>query len=187
MTMITVSTELDKDELYWQLRQENDQFLERQRWWWKHMANGILKSQAQRERQRLAREAEQLISGRLALMGYQVNPTTHKCPFDLWVADDQGRAVRVEVKISLYSQASGRYQANIRHDQAELLVFIARNGRDWVYVIPMGDVTPRHHIAIWSYCPGDYTGRWAAYLEAWEYLRQALEQANPQSYQLPLL
>jgi len=143
----------DKDDpLYWQMRQENERFLRRQQWRVQY-GNGTLQSQG--ELQRLAREAEQIVAERVETMGYQATLTTHKCPFDLWVCNHTGRAVRVEVKLSRYHphKRGGRYQANIRHDQADLLVFIARNGQDWPFVIPMADIAPRRNIAIWASCP----------------------------------
>ena len=189
-TMPIVDVEYDKDDpLYWQMRQEYEDILRRNYWWWRHYLNGTLQSQRQREAQRLAREAEQRIAQRVQAMGYQANPTTHKAPFDLWVQDDLGRAVRVEVKISryYYSKKGGRYQADVRHyDQADLLVFIARNGQDWPFIIPMADIAPRRHVAIWSYCPADYNGQWAPYLNAWDHLQQAIEAAAAYSWQPPL-
>jgi len=185
--MMTAAWESDsRDPLYWQMRRENDAFLLRQYWYWRHWANGALLGHRRRS-QELARDAERIVARLIRQMGYQVHPTTHKCPFDLWVSDAHGRAIRVEVKISLYnnSPAGGRYQANIRqHHDADLLVFIARNGRDWPFIIPMADITPRRNIAIWSYCPGDYTGRWAGYLNAWPLLDQIMAGSQPADYQL---
>ncbi len=178
------------DPLYWQMRQKNDEFLRRQYWWARHHLNGTLIND---QRQKLAREAERIVSNLARKLGYQATSTPHKCPFDLWIRGDDGRAVRIEVKISLYHRCiepkkGGRFQANIRHhDQADLLVFIARNGQDWHFVIPMKRIVPRHNIAIWSPCPAHYRGQWAKYLEAWEHLQRAIEQAQPQSCQLPLL
>ena len=169
------------DPLYWQMREENDEFLRRQRWWWVHFKNGTLKNKRQREAQQLSREAEQVVDALVRQMGYRTQTTTHKCPFDLWVQDEAGRAVKVEVKISRYHQlkkGGGRYQCDVRHhDQADLLVFIARNGQDWPFVIPMSHIAPRRNIAIWSYHPEAYGGQWARYLKAWEHLHQAIEAA----------
>lgn len=176
----------DKDALYWELRRENDEFLKRRQWWNYHFINGTLRSQ----RLRLAQEAEAKVAIYLqAQFGYQVNPTTYKCPFDLWVTDDWNRMARVEVKLSLYHQngdKGGRFQANLRHHEADILIFIARNGRDWPFVIPMAVLGSRNNIAIWSYCPGDYTGQWAPYLDAWTYLDQALHSARPRARQISL-
>lgn len=145
--------------------------------------------QRRREQHRLARQAEQQVAGRLRTRGYLVHPTTHKSPFDLWVQDQSGRAARVEVKISLYNQSSkgGRFQARIHNAVADLLIFIARNGRDWEFVIPMADISPRKNIAIWSACPADYAGRWAPYLDAWDNLDQAIQTGQAPAWQLALL
>ena len=158
------------------LHQENHQFLRTQQFRCYTTAEEAKSKQIE-----LAREAEQQVARRVQSLGYQVNLTSHKCPFDLWVADHTGRAIQVEVKLSRYHQhkRGGHYQANIRHDQADLLIFIARNGRDWSFVIPMADVFPRNNITIWSHCPGEHLGQWARYLEAWEYLHRAIRQAPP--------
>ncbi len=176
------------DPLYWQLRREFEAALRRQHWWWAHFCRGTLRSQRQLEAQRLSRAAERQGAGLIGAMGYQVHPTTHKAPFDLWVDDGQGRGVRVEVKISLYHDGhkGGRYQADVRHfDQADLLIFLARSpeetgqSQDWPFVIPMAQIAPRRNIAIWSICPVDYSGQWAPYLNAWQHLHQAIETARP--------
>lgn len=168
----------DKDSLYWEQRQENDRFIKSQGW-------QPARTEEQRRREALAAEAEEQVAELLRQMGYRVNPTTRNCAFDLWVADEADRAIKVEVKISLYN--GRRYQANIRHGKADLVVFIARNGSDWPYIIPMNEIGQRHNIAIWSKCPGDYKGQWQAYLNAWDHLHQAVSEAEPQSYQLSYL
>jgi len=174
-------------------RRENQDALRRQRWWWRHFLAGNLKSQLERERLRQATLAENEMACYLqGEFGYQVHLTTKQCPFDLWVADGQGRGARVEVKLStcrLASRGRGhRFQANIRRhkDAADVLIFIARNGRDWPFVIPMGQVGSRRNIAIWSACPGNYTGQWAPYLEAWDYLHQTISHSRPCQWQLGL-
>lgn len=181
----------DYDPLYWQMRRENDQFLRRQRWWWFHRLNGSLRSQRQRQAEELSRQAEKKTAKFLRAQGYQVNFTTRKAPFDLWVADDQGRSASVEVKISLLHQnkAGNRYQATISPAEiiwADLVIFIARNGQDWPYVIPMRAIKPRRNIAIWTACPADYRGQWARYLQAWHHLEQAIITSPPRAWQLSL-
>lgn len=98
--------ERDKDDplrFAWQMREENDEFLHRQRWWWWcHYQNGTLKNMRQLEAQRLSCEAEQVVDELVRQMGYRTQMTTHKCPFDLWVQDEAGRAIKVEVKISRF-------------------------------------------------------------------------------------
>jgi hypothetical protein len=162
------------------LHQEHNQFLRSQQFRRYYTAE-----EARAKQVELARKAEQLVARQVQSLGYQVNLTTHKCPFDLWVADYTGRTIQVEVKLSLYHQhkRGGRYQANVRHDQADLLVFIARNGRDWSFVIPMADISPRNNITIWSFCPGEHSGQWAKYLEAWDYLHLTIEQTQPRLWQ----
>jgi hypothetical protein len=164
-------------------QQRRDQFIAR-----------VIVDERRRQQTRLAREAEQSVAKRLQALGYQVHATPHKCPFDLWVNDGRG-AARVEVKLGLYhpSTHGGRFQAHI-HNEADLVIFIARNpstslgmyGRDWPFVIPMPDIRPRRNIAIWSECPADYSGQWAAYLEAWQHLHQAVEQGQARAWQLSL-
>lgn len=176
----------DDDFLYWQLRQQHEDFLYRQHWWWQHFCNGTLKSQSQVHR--LAQEAEVWVARKVAAFGYQVYLTTYKAPFDLWVEDDAGHAVRLEVKISLHRKhkRGGRFQCNVRHHQAEVLVFICRNGRDWPFVIPLAEVFPRTNITIWAAHPDQSRGQWAPFLQAWHHLHQALEQAQPRARQLTL-
>jgi hypothetical protein len=178
------------DALYWTLRQENDEFLKRQKWWWRHFIAGTLKSIRQRKAMALAAEAEASVAAMIRERGYDVALTTHNCPFDLWVQGDQERAARVEVKISLYAlckdrNKGGRFQARIhQHKAADLVVFIARNGQDWPFVIPMPDIGSRHNLAIWSPCPADYRGQWAAYLNAWKHLDDAVANTQRRVWQL---
>jgi hypothetical protein len=180
------------DTLYWTLRQENDEFIKRQRWWWRHLLAGTLKSIRQRQLFALATEAEQAVAAMIRARGYRVYLTTHKCPFDLWVVDGAGRAARVEVKISLYRRChdprkGGRFQANIRqHLDADLVVFVARNGQDWPFVIPMPEIRGRGNIAIWSRCPADSGGWLKGYLNAWEHLDHAVANTQRRVWQIRL-
>jgi hypothetical protein len=176
----------DKDVLYWQLRQEQEDFLQRQHWWWYHFINGTLKSH--NSAFQLAQEAEWLVAKQMASFGYYVYPTTHKTPFDLWVENDAGHAIKAEVKISRYNQhkRGGRYQCNVRHHQADILVFICRNDRDWPFVIPLDEVYPRMNITIWAAHPDQSRGQWAPYLQAWHHLHQAVSQAPSRPRQLTI-
>jgi hypothetical protein len=177
---------MNRDPLYWTMRQDNDAFLQRQRWWWLHYLNSTLVSQRQRHAHELAAEGEQIAAGLIRSLGYEAHQTTHKCPFDLWVNDAAGRAARVEVKTSLFDERQRRYQFDIRHDQTDVVICLAKNGRYWPYVIPIAGID-RRNIAIWSYCPGDYKGRWSIYLEAWQHLDQAITNSQPRCWQLALL
>lgn len=134
-------------------------------------------------------EAERYVAAVAKQMGYSARLTPATYPYDVDVFDSAGRLARVEVKISTI-QPNGRghrYQARIHHHHADLVIFIARNGSDWPYVIPMAAIAPRHNIAISSRCPGTYSGQWACYLEAWQHLRQAVENALPRPVQLNLV
>lgn len=181
----------DKDDpLYWQMRRDLYAFLTHQHWWWFHFTNGSLHSLKKRAAAILARWAEERAAEWIRAMGYKVWLTTPNCPFDLWVSNDQGNSVRVEVKVSLYydSPKGGRYQANVRHhDQADPLIFIARQGREcWPFIIPMSHIGPRRNVAIWSNHPLFYAGRWVPYLGAWQYLHETAAQVQPVYLQLPL-
>ncbi len=182
----------DKDLLYWDQRLDNDAFIKSINWWQRHWLAGTLKSQVERERLRQSRRAEEQIADLLRdEFGYRVYPTTANCPFDLWVADDQDRAARVEVKLSTYHLAhgdrGGRFQADIRQSaDVDLIIWIARNGRDWHYVIPAPDLKGRRNIAIWSECPGHYRGQWGHYLEAWDYLHQVVANTFKRTWQFSL-
>ena len=147
------------------------------------------KKQKQATTLALANDAERLVATVARQMGYSARLTPHSHPYDIEVFDSAGRVVRVEVKIStIQPNGTGyRYQARIHHHQADVVVFIARNGSDWPYVIPMAAIKPRLNIAISSKCPGNYSGQWARYLEAWRYLRRAVENAVPRPVQLNLV
>lgn len=134
----------------------------------------------------LARQAEKWVARRMEAFGYHTAPTPAKHPFDLWAWNDRGGAIRVEVKISLYCpyHGYGRYQAAIRNHDHDLLIFVARNGRDWPFVIP-AEIVPRTNLTIWTPCPGD-SKPWRPYLEAWDYLHQAIASHQPIGWQLPL-
>lgn len=101
-----------------------------------------------------------------------------------------GQAARVEVKTSLYtlSPKGGRYEANIRRHQqdTDLVIFLAKNGTWWPYIIPIAAIGQRHNISIWSYCPGDYKGQWAIYLDAWQHLEHVIQNTQPRHWQLSL-
>lgn len=182
----------DKDLQYWRQRLENEDFLRRQMWFWRHFRQGTLKSQRERAARELALTGEAQAAQMVRALGYQAHFTTHNCPFDLWVTDDQGRAARVEVKTSLYrpvqtGHGGGRFQANIRqHRDVDVVLFLAKNGAWWPYVIPVGAIGRRANIAIWSACPGDYRGQWSIYLNAWDHLAQAIQNTHVRAWQLGL-
>ncbi len=118
---------------------------------------------------RRSRIAQDRIIRHLEHLGYQVHKTTHNAPFDAWIG-----GCRVEIKASHWQEAARRYQANVRHHQADVIIFDAVNGRDHYFVIPMAVVTPRKSIEVYSYNVAAYKGQWAEYLEAWEVLTRAV-------------
>lgn len=129
-------------------------------------------------RQAMARRVVATILPWLLELGYPVNPTTHKCPFDLWVG-----GCRVEVKGSHWRPQKHCYQASVRNHEADILIFDAINGADHFFIIPMADVSPRATVEITSYDVTAYKGRWIAYLERRDILQQAV---NDLTRQLPL-
>jgi hypothetical protein len=176
----------DRDDPPGALRRELDEFYRRHYWYQRHAATGTLRSQRRRAALLLSRQGEQKAIELICALGYQAYPTTANCPFDLWVNDAEGRAARVEVKTSTYS-GQGRYQANIRQKKdVDLIIFFAKNGDWWPYIIPITAIGRRSNIAIWSECPGDYQGQWRVYLEAWQHLEQAVSNSQPRSWQLSL-
>jgi hypothetical protein len=162
----------DWEELYilQQLRQE-----QRKR---EMMARNV--TTQRQEQQRRARIAENRIIGHLrTFWGYDVHPTTHSAPFDAWVG-----GCRVEIKVSNWQKKRRRYQGNIRQHKADVLLFVAVNGIDNFFLIPMAEIHPRKTIEINQYHVQDYQGQWSAYLENWSILDQAIAQAPPKPIQL---
>lgn len=135
----------------------------------------------------LARDAEAKVAQFIQQLGYHVAPTVANSPFDLWAWSDNGGAARIEVKISLYNPwgSTGRYQAAIRNHEHDLVIFIARNGRDWPFILPALVVPPKN-LTIWTKCPAD-SKPYRPYLEAWDILHQVIATHRPIGWQLPLL
>lgn len=123
---------------------------------------------------RLAVMAQERIIRKIEQMGYAYHLTTHKAPFDAWIA-----GCKVEFKASNWQDKARRYQANVRHHKADLVIFDAINGTDHHYfIIPMELVRPRKSIEVYSYNVNRYQGQWAAYLEAWNVLEQAVKDTS---------
>lgn len=131
------------------------------------------------ERQRRARMDEERIIRYLERMGYPVHPTVYHCPFDVWAGN-----CRIEIKVSSWQPKQRRYLGNIRHHEADILLFDAINGQDHFFVIPMTEVKPRKTLEIYSYHVTRYKGQWAAYLENWSILDRAIAAAPPRPIQL---
>lgn len=129
-------------------------------------------------RRMLANRIEQQVKARLEGMGYRVSRTGHNERWDLWC-----EGVRLEVKASHWR---GRYQANLRGNDADLLILACVNGKISFFVIPWGEVAGLAHLAIWSEEPAATAGRWARFYEAWDLVGELV--ANPPAgpWQLPL-
>lgn len=128
-----------------------------------------------------ARSVETKIAQQIALLGYSVRPTRPNARFDLWAG-----GAKVEVKGSRWNDDRHRYQAAVRNYEADVLIFDAVNGTDHLFVIPMTMVIPKKTIEICSYDVARYAGQWAAFLEAWNWLHQIIEQAPKLPVQLEL-
>lgn len=148
------------------LHQENNQFLQAQRFRQPRNAHNYLT---------LEREAQAEIIRQAGQHGYQCSTTAHKAPFDLWI-----EGVMVEIKAATWheSRKGCRYQANIRNHTADIVIFDCINGAHHLHFIPMIEIIPRRHLAIWSHDPALSSGQWLPFLEAWDYLEQAISQAN---------
>lgn len=130
---------------------------------------------------RFARSVEKRIAQQIALLGYTVRPTSNNAPFDLWAG-----GAKIEVKGSRWNDNRGRYQAAIRNYQADVLLFDAVNGSDHIFIIPMQLIIPKKTIEVCSYDVSQYSGQWAAFLEAWDHLHRAIELAPRRPIQLEL-
>ena len=155
------------------LHQENLQFLQAQRFKPPRNTNDH-RAVEQKATTEIMRQAND--------RGYRCSPTGNNDPFDLWI-----EGAKVEIKAATYNPAKtgGRYQANIRNHTADILIFDCINGTHHVHFIPMIEISPRHHIAVWSYDPALSSGQWLPFLEAWDYLEQAVFEAR-HMWQLPL-
>lgn len=119
-----------------------------------------------------------------------VHRTTDNAPFDLWVC-----GVRVEVKAARWEQRTpygkrgkgGRFQAHMRNHQADVIFFVAVNGRDHDFIIPQEAVGHRKTLEISSYDVSAYRGQWRPWLEAWDVLQGAIEATPDRPRQLQLL
>lgn len=119
-------------------------------------------------RRELAQLIEHDVLVKLAAMGYFVMATEYGARYDLLVND----CLHVEVKASTWHETvggRGRYQACL-HNRADVVVFCCVNSSKHYFVIPVKQLGGRKNIAVWSYEPARYTGRWAKYLEAWTLL-----------------
>ena len=126
----------------------------------------------------LSRRIERHVRERIEAAGFVCAKTTHKANYDLLV-----QGIRVEVKASRWDGL--RYEANLRSNDADLLVFMCIDDthpciRDRVYsraesvscafVIPFDQVAGKTVIKITRHDPADYIGQFTPYYEAWDLL-----------------
>jgi hypothetical protein len=140
-------------------------------------------------RQALAARVERDVTGRLRDRGYYVTRTGHQVSFDLLA-----NGVRVEVKAATWS--SGRYQAALRSNQADVLVLgcqvpLSLQGRGaggegfTYFIIPFTEVRGLRNFAIWSLDPERSQGRWSRWLEAWPVIDDLIAR-GVNHWQMPL-
>jgi len=130
---------------------------------------------------RLAQAAQGRILGKIQRLGYTAYLTTHKAPFDAWIA-----GCKAEFKASNWQTKGRRYQAHIKNHQADIVIFDAINGMDHYFIIPMAAVAPRKTIEITRFHVSQYQGQWAQYLERWDILQQAVEASTHRSIHIQL-
>jgi hypothetical protein len=116
-----------------------------------------------RERKQFAHAIEADIIDRLRAAGYCVSRSGANGHYDLLVD-----GLRIEVKAATLS--GGRYQANLRSNDADILIFVCRDadGLDHHFVLDFADVRDLTHIEIHNAAPAAYRG-WMAYgYDAWQ-------------------
>jgi len=132
------------------------------------------------ERKAFAHEIESAIIDRLRATGHFVTRTGDHEHFDLLVD-----GLRVEVKAATLS--GGRYQAALRDNDADVLIFICRGeGLDHSFVIPFDRVAGLTHIEIRNARPDRYAGWMAAWRDAWHIIDRLIA-IGVNHYQLPML
>jgi len=130
------------------------------------------------QRRILAGEIEQDVKARLQGMGYRVSKTGHNERWDLWC-----EGVRVEVKASSWG---GRYQANLRGNEADVLILGCVNGIVSYFVIPWEKLGDRRTVEVCSEDPEAYHGQWARWREAWGVVDDLVSDPPPNPWQMPL-
>lgn len=115
------------------------------------------------------------------MLGVKAIPQTYKSPYDFLVGN-----VTVEIKGTRWQKKAQRYQADVRHHIADIVLLDAVNGSDHWFIIPMADIAPRRKIEVYSYNVERYRGQWCGYLEAWFLLVEMVIKTPPRAAQLPL-
>lgn len=117
------------------------------------------------DRKQFAHDTEAIIIDRLRENHY-VSRAAANAHFDLIVD-----GLRVEVKAATLS--GGRYQANLRSNDADVLVFVCHDGdQQHYFVIPFERVADLTHIEIRNIDPAAYSGWMAAWRDAWYLIDQ---------------
>lgn len=129
-------------------------------------------------RRALARSIERDVRTRIADRGYSVTKTNHTCNYDLLA-----QGLRIEVKAANWD--GNRYEANLRSNDADVLVFACIDGDIHFFVIPFDQVAGRTVIKITSRDPRDYIGKWMNGYEAWDLLDDLIR-AGRNAWQLDL-
>ena len=126
-----------------------------------------------------SRRIESQVRSRLQERGYVVSRTGHNDSFDLWC-----NGARIEIKAAALSKQG--YRANMRANDADVLILGCQNGQLHFFVIPFDLVRGKCYVKITSSDPAEYMGRFMPYYEAWGVVDEAVDRA-PERYQLPLL
>lgn len=113
--------------------------------------------------------------------GYRVSKAGSNDHHDLWC-----EGVRVEVKGSLWDEHQRRYQANLRRNEADVLLLGCVNGSTHWFVVPWAALADRAHVAVWSHDPEEYRGQWSRFYEAWSVVDELAENPPDNPWQLPL-
>ncbi len=110
-----------------------------------------------------ARQIERAVRDHIEGLGFAVAGTSHKQNYDLLV-----QGLRVEIKAAHWD--GRRYQAQMRANQADVLILCCLDGQAHYFVIPFDQVRGKTVVEINRHDPRDITTRWLRYYEAWDIL-----------------
>lgn len=130
-------------------------------------------------RRALSRRIERHVRERIEVRGIACTKTSHTARYDLLA-----QGIRIEVKAARWDGC--RYEANLRSNDADLLVFGCLDGDLHFFVIPFDQVAGKTVIKITRHDPRDYLGQFMAYYEAWDLLDD-LVRAGRNAWQPDLL
>jgi len=155
--------------------------LHNEAWSWARRQRYVFNFAPRDHRNPLARRMVRYVREKLTERGHVVAGMRHKAPYDLC---DQG--VRIEVKVSRWGDREKRYEANLRDNDADVLVFGCLDGDLHCFVIPFDQVAGKTVIKISCRDPRDYIGKWMRWYEAWDVLDE-LVAAGRNAWQPKLL